>query len=195
MKSLRFLFALCVLTSLFFTSCVEENPILEKQQPADDTELVSALFDSDELVGIGEVKESEESDKYSFTVRTDELSQDLQDQLDGKESWAFDNKLSISPDVMKRIWGEKIKDTEIENGFDFEAKEYIVHDTYMTPDGESLTEQVENDPSILANARDVYAYLYVEVNVEVEVTIYGDGSVTVEVDIDVYVEACVIVTP
>lgn len=186
MKSLRFLFALSILTTLFFTSCVEENQILEQPQSTDDAEMISTLFDSDQLIGIGEVKEG---NKYSFTVLTDDLSQDLQDQLEGKEKWVLDNTMSISSDVMKRIWGEKIKDTEIENGFDIEAKEHIVTETYMTPDGESLTELVKDDPTILANARDVISYLYVEVgdivDVETEEVV---GSY-------IYVESCTIIIP
>ncbi len=192
MKSLRFLFALSICATLFFSSCTKDTPILEEQKTMGDAELITALYASDALTDKGEIKDD---NKYGFTIGLDELPKELRDQLRGKESWTFDDKVNIAPENVARIWGDKIEKESplLDKGLNFEGKNYQLNKTFMTPDGHSLTENVAKDPSILANARDVLEYLYVEHEIEVEIEIDGEGNIEITITETVYIEYCVII--
>ena len=180
MRTLRLFLAFSVCTALFLVSCTKEAPIIDT--PTDDTELLSALYDADALVGKGEVKAD---DKYSFTVRMDELPAELATQLSGRENFTLNNELAITPEQVQAIWGEQVEGTPLADGLTIAGKDHKVTRTYMTPDGESLTEQVEDNPNILADARDVLEYIYVEHGILID----GNGNVYEYI----YIEYCSIV--
>lgn len=182
MKNLKYFFAICLLSSLFLTSCTKENPL--DVQVLDDSQLMLDLYQSDAVIGTGVEKED---NKFAYSVKYNDLPNDLKDRLATKKEINLENDLEISGEIASRIWGDKIVGTAIENGFTIPKANRKVVKKYMTPDGVDITQDVADNPELLSGLRDdidIFAYWYEEL----EITIIGPFVI-----IGYYYEECIVV--
>ncbi|MEM1319612.1 MAG: hypothetical protein AAGG75_05110 [Bacteroidota bacterium] len=187
MKVSKLFLLVGMLATFVFTACNKDDQAVELPGLTD-SEWLSAFYSSDAAIGAGKVVDGE---KFGVTVNNDDLSQSLVAHLDGKSALELKSDIKIDDATVQAIWGDQLPDgNAIEGGFMINTQNVEIRETYMSPEGEDLSQLVAQNPDILNDRSiDIIEYTYVEV--DTEVTIEENGDITIE--IEVTVEECTII--
>ncbi len=191
MKTLKvksILFSLLAMTAVavFMTSCGQPEEI---KPNISDAALLESIFNADAVVGKGEMVDD---DKLKFAVQLDELSEDIVAQLENREAFNLSQPLDISVETVTNIWGNELNEHILENGLQINSGEYKVSNVYMNPEGDDMSDLVEQDPSIIE--RDgTTTYIIIKVKITTIITEYDNGDIEVTITGSISVESCTVI--
>lgn len=185
MKTFKLFFAFTIITLFTFSSCTKDAALETPEMS--DTEIMSSLYNAAALNGKGKI----DADKVSFTVDAADLPVELVEALKDKrdsDGFKLNADINLSAERAAEIWGTDIENTPLKNGAILKDRNIEVKQTYMSPDGEDLTDLVADDPTIVSKAAGRLDYVYVE---------QGGGIIITDTEIIIYeytyVEWCTII--